>query len=1055
MSIYSRITSLQKKVCNDTVGLIQALLEDIPNDMEYDRWMTLVGIIKYEIEDPDQGFTIFNEFSSRFDSYSEDDTYKKFNEAGIEGTGSAKVGSLIHWLKEDLGASFNFSKYAKFYNSEEVSAVKVLKDKLDKAKGKLPDHILTETIEQVKMPSTSISAEIALITLLEEGKIYATATHPAREKLVDPYNGDELQQYISVNPIKKGTKRNQKNCEAFKYAVVEFDTISLDEQYSVLSAIDLPYEALVFTGGKSIHAWVAIDAADHDTYKKRTLLINKIFCDFGYSKEKGNGVDTLVLYDPSSWVRCPGAVRSSIKDGDEHTSGNIQKVLWAEKSEGWDYWYSNVYPKYVIESSISTEEEEDKEFEVPTKDQRFTRKLSQVIELLEGNSFLDEIKDIVGNCASEEVESTLNEAVTSFFQGVRKKSKNKTILTVTDLYHIFEESILSSGTPYEGDVREVLLKACYIANKFEQNRKAEYKDRLETEVESIKGKINKWVDPELIIEIDRTLKAAEDQGEEEYHTVLKSIEDLFEELDFRTAVLKKPEMYKYANTAGELLSSEFKELNEGSLDDIFYVYYKELQTFDRKNTKFDKVTTYTFPSVVTPYICFVQKDQKGAFKAVPLDDNSVGKLLASFQFLDCFKKVEVLSDVPVFCDRNGVAELITGYDAEKGILVVGDKKGYDFMDLERAKKIILDLFSDFKFVSKSDHSRAIASLLMPAMCHAGLLRGDFRPLAYIDADCQGAGKGTMVDFLTCPYVDSYALVTQDDASIGSIDEKIASSIKEGKNHIVIDNLKPTRKMKELSSSFIEAMMTANSISFRCAGERMTELDLRWAMMYVTTNGMPLSKDTAERSLYISLRKQDNDYTYKQYEKGLKNYLIGKRPEIMSAIFTILKEYVEQGKPMRKPEEKHRFLYSVPAVNYIITDIFDMPDITTGIRLRNEQKSGQGVDVVRAVCFLADKEGLLGQELTHLDMYELLSQNHQDSLLGLPYDEDIYSDEAGENIRIEAKKKIGTKFGTIFSKPNLFGRKNSGRNTCKVEEFRLTRGYDASSKSPHYTINKEE
>lgn len=1048
-NIYENIASINSRSVEDKEGFIRAVLKDVKTDFDYDRWMTLVGILKYEIEDEEVAFNIFDEFSSQFDSYDSEEVKVKFFNSGIKGDGSAKLGSLIHWMSEEI-PNFKISDYDKFCSKEKVSAVKKLRERLEKSENSLPDHILTEEVQQLKLPDISVPAEMALSILLQPGFKYSTVTDPRRDsKQVDPYKGEELEQYISVNPMTGS--RKQANCALFRHAVLEFDTISLDEQFSIFNAVDLPYEALVFTGNKSIHAWVRIDAPDLDSYKNRTRLINKMFEDFGYNKKNGNKLDTKVLYDPSSWVRCPGVIRTSIKEGDNST-GNLQKVIWCEESEGWDFWYSKVYPNYVIESSLSAV---PREFEVPEKDLKFSRKLKQVIDGLEGEDFLEEFKSIFKGMENDDVEETLNEAVTSFLQHIRKKAKIRVTLDQSDLYHIFESTVLEAGTLYEGDVREALLNSCRIAEHFEAERKRQYKERLEEEVDSIKGKINKWVDPELVQEIDKSLAYSKDQGEQEYSEVLKSVEELFEDLDFRTAVLKKPELYKYAGLAGELLSAEFKEQKAQDSDDIFYVYYDELQTFDREGSKFEKVNTYNFPSVVTPYICFVQKDNKGKFKAVPLDDNSVAKLLSSYQFLSSFKKVDVISKVPVFNEEDGEVSLIKGYHPGRKILVVGNRDDYEFMELERAKEIILDLFVDFKFVSPADLSRAIACLFMPAMCHAGLLRNDFRPLSYIDADSEGAGKGTMIYFLTCPYVDSYGLVTQDDASIGSIDEKIASCIKDGNNHVVLDNLKPTRKMKELSSSFIEAMMTADKISFRCAGERMSELDLRWANLYVTTNGMKLSRDTADRSLYISIRKQDPGYKYRQYENGLKNWLIERRPEIMSAIFTILKEYVEHGKPLAKVKEKHRFLYSVPAVNYIVTEIFGLPDVTSGIGIRNSQKSSKGIEVIRNICFCVDKDGLLGAKLTHLDMFEILAKHSKDDILDLGYNTEIYTDESGEIITSDAKRKIGTKLGILFSNPLLLGKQSKTETKeCYIEEFTIKRYYEKKSKTPYYEIAKE-
>jgi hypothetical protein len=341
---------------------------------------------------------------------------------------------------------------------------------------------------------------------------------------------------------------------------------------------------------------------------------------------------------------------------------------------------------------------------------------------------------------------------------------------------------------------------------------------------------------------------------------------------------------------------------------------------------------------------------------------------------------------------------------------------------------------------------------MPAMCHAGLLKEDYRPLAMIDADSQGAGKGTLVQILTKPYVDNYALVTQDDTSIGSIDEKIASAIMAGKNHVLIDNLKPTRKMKELSSSFIEGMMTAQHIQFRCAGEGMKEIDVRWAMLYATSNGMPLSKDIAERSFYISIRKQDFGYQWTEYEGGLENWLKDNRPKIMSAIYTVLKKYVELGAPNSKPDEGHRFLHSVPAVNYIVKDMLGLPDVSESSRDRSATKSGAHEQAARTICFTLKAKDLLGAGMSSLDIYEVLASLSKEDVIGLDYGMEVYQDESESQFTVDARRSIGIKLSKLLSCDTLLGNPDRKKEkSCTVEEFIMTRSYCGDKKCMVYTV----
>ena len=1049
MSVFDKVSTIKSKVCSDPVGLIQAMLKDLPNEgtgIEYDEWLNLVSLLKYEIDDEDVAFELFDEFSQRSDDYDADFTHKKFYESQMEGTGQISIGTLVFMVKRDVHGHTP-ANYDKYYNSEHVSALKVMKAKIKKSLNKLPDHILPDPIEQIKMPEVRVDPTLALVNLLREDVDYCTAEHWAQPRNVRPYDGDKLEQYITCNPVKDGMTRAQASILHYDYAIVEFDTISLDEQWSVLAAIDLPYEALIFTGNKSIHAWVRIDAPDLETYKQRTRLINKMFEDFGYSKKNNNQLDTAVLYDCASWVRTPSASRVSLKDTDKHTTGVEQKVLWTEKCAGWDDWYENTYPSYVVASSLEEVPEvvEPEEFVPPEKEHNFQRKLQRVKALLKGEDYKGELREALQD-APDRID-LLDEAMNAFFQGILSLSNRKFILTASDLYHINAEIV----EEIECHLLPNLWKACLVAEQYETIRRKELREKLEEQVEDIVGQITEYVDVALVESINNALyMALQDDKADKYEELVSSIKTVFEALNYRTAILQDKECHKYFGKAGKLLASEFS--SKGDTDQgTLYSFRRELSAFCKHDSSFDKITTILYPSFISHYLAFVKKDVKGLYNVVALDNDSVGKLLVAPHFINKFREVEFLSDVPIFKESD--TSLISGYDEEKKVLVTGSSEGYELLPIEEAREVLLELFEDFKFMSPSDLSRAVACLIIPAMCHADLLRGDSRPLVYIDADGHGAGKGTMAYFLTLPYVDQPEFVTQDDSTVGSIDEKIGCAIQTGGNHIIVDNLKPTKGMSEFSSSFIESMMTTDSIRFRAAKESACTLSLKYAILYLTTNGMPLSKDLADRSLYISIRKQDTGYNYRSYPEGFRAYVISQRPRIMSAIYSVMKEYVDRDKPMKQPKERHRFLSTIPIMNYIVTEILGLAELTEGVDVRNNQKSDRAVDLARTCCFILSSAGLLGQPLSNLDIFEALAEADREDILGLDYNLQLYSDDNCEVICKDAKRAIGMKLSKAFSRPSLLGKAGAKKEMteCQVEEFKIQRVY--SDRQPKYIFTK--
>ena len=118
------------------------------------------------------------------------------------------------------------------------------------------------------------------------------------------YNSD-VGAWIRFNPLDgKGVKNE--NVTDYRYALVESDHMELDKQNALLRELELPIAAMVYSGGKSIHAIVKIGAATYEEYRKRV--------DFLYSVLKKNGleVDTQNK-NPSRLSRMPGVMRNGKK----------------------------------------------------------------------------------------------------------------------------------------------------------------------------------------------------------------------------------------------------------------------------------------------------------------------------------------------------------------------------------------------------------------------------------------------------------------------------------------------------------------------------------------------------------------------------------------------------------------------------------------------------------------------------------------------------------------------------------------------------------------------
>jgi len=134
--------------------------------------------------------------------------------------------------------------------------------------------------------------------------------------------------WIRFNPLDgKGVKND--NVTEFKYALVESDTMDLEKQNAIMRELELPIAVLVYSGKKSIHAIVKVDAANYDEYRKRVDYL------YNVCKKNGLNIDNQNR-NPSRLSRMPGVERNGKKQFIIDT--NIGKSNWAE----WNEWIEGV-----------------------------------------------------------------------------------------------------------------------------------------------------------------------------------------------------------------------------------------------------------------------------------------------------------------------------------------------------------------------------------------------------------------------------------------------------------------------------------------------------------------------------------------------------------------------------------------------------------------------------------------------------------------------------------------------------------------------------------------
>ena len=112
--------------------------------------------------------------------------------------------------------------------------------------------------------------------------------------------------WLRMNPL-DGRGVNDASVTAFRFALIECDKVPVDLQLSLFARLPLPLAAILASGGRSLHAWVKVDAETLDEYKQTVSRMLALLAKFGVDSKNKN---------PSRMSRLPGVARQIGAQGD-------------------------------------------------------------------------------------------------------------------------------------------------------------------------------------------------------------------------------------------------------------------------------------------------------------------------------------------------------------------------------------------------------------------------------------------------------------------------------------------------------------------------------------------------------------------------------------------------------------------------------------------------------------------------------------------------------------------------------------------------------------------
>ena len=138
--------------------------------------------------------------------------------------------------------------------------------------------------------------------------------------------------WVRFNPMDGQGVKNE-NVKQYKYALVESDSVDISLQNALIREMKLPVVILVYSGGKSLHAIVKVEAPDYETYKQRVEKIYAVCDRYGLKVDRQNK-------NPSRLSRLPG-----IKRGDKWQR-IIDSNIGLNSYDAWETWIDDEMDEY-------------------------------------------------------------------------------------------------------------------------------------------------------------------------------------------------------------------------------------------------------------------------------------------------------------------------------------------------------------------------------------------------------------------------------------------------------------------------------------------------------------------------------------------------------------------------------------------------------------------------------------------------------------------------------------------------------------------------------------
>jgi hypothetical protein len=450
--------------------------------------------------------------------------------------------------------------------------------------------------------------------------------------------------------------------------------------------------------------------------------------------------------------------------------------------------------------------------------------------------------------------------------------------------------------------------------------------------------------------------------------------------------------------------------------------------------KLEILTPVTARSAFEQYAQFwvwrVGRNGKEVLKETVMPQETAAAILACDEARKSLPVITGLCGCPIIFGDGAIVG--RGFHQPTGLFITAGEMPID-MELQDAVELLQELVSEFAFQSPGDRSRALAAFITPAMKLGGHLK-KFVPADVAEADQSQSGKTYRQRLIAAVYNENPSLVTcRSSGGVGSMDESLAAQLIAGRPFIQFDNFRG-----RFDSPHAEALLTAEkSFPARVPFKPEVSIDPSRFFVMLSSNGVDTTRDFANRCSIVRNRKREG-YKFKTYEEGdLLERVRAKQPEYLGAVFTVIKEWIGQGRN-KTNDTRHDFREWAQTLDWIVRNILKEAPLMEGHEEAQVRVSNPDQTFLRQLAIAVGENNRTGEQLIASMLYEI-AESAGVAVPGLREPEA----EAG-------KRVIGSIMGRLFKSGDTV---TIDEFTVKREEFDVPTPGGGGFKSKRYEFTK--